>query len=84
MQNYSEGGARGTLNVLGAIAQKYRGPVGTGTVTSISTGYAKNYVCDERFRLKAPPKYLNPITTTYGVTTWVETAAAFNADGTAR
>lgn len=84
VQNYNLGGERGTLNVLGAIAQKYRGPVGTGSTTSISTGYAKNYVYDERFKLKAPPKFLNPVTTTYGVTTWVETTAAFAANGAAR
>jgi hypothetical protein len=80
VQNYDKGTSRGTLTVNGAIAQKYRGPV----ATTGGTGYAKDYKYDERFKFKAPPKFLNPVTTTYGVTTWVETAAAFKADGAAR
>lgn len=83
VQNYNEGSLRGTLTVFGAIAQKFRGTVATGT-DPVVTGYKKNYVYDNRFKYKAPPKFLNPVTTTYGVTTWVESAAAFNADGSAR
>lgn len=79
VQNYAIGPSRGTLTVNGAIAQKYR-----GVVRSRSGGYAKNYTYDTRFKYMAPPKFLNPTTTTYGVTTWVETAAAFGADGAAR
>ncbi|MFT3798738.1 hypothetical protein [Microbacterium sp.] len=86
VQNYDVGPARGTLNVYGAIAQKYRGTVATANSSTgvIQTGFSKNYVYDTRFKYKAPPKFLNPVTTTYGVTTWVETAAVFNADGSAR
>lgn len=84
VQNYSRGGKRGDLTVLGAIAQKYRGPVGTTSGGSINNGYVKAYTYDERFKFKAPPKFLNPVTTTYGVTTWVESAAAFLANGAAR
>lgn len=84
VQNYNDGGSQGTLTVMGAIAQKFRGVVATTSGGSIATGYAKNYVYDERFKFKAPPKFLNPITTTYGVTTWVETAAVWAADGSAR
>ncbi|WP_036283961.1 hypothetical protein [Microbacterium luticocti] len=84
VQNYDKDTTRGTLTILGAIAQKYRGPVGTGDGVTLSTGYAKNYVYDDRFKYKAPPKFLNPVTTTYGVTSWVETAAVWAADGSAR
>ncbi|MFS0867148.1 hypothetical protein AB3M83_07405 [Microbacterium sp. 179-B 1A2 NHS] len=84
VQNHDDGGSQGTLTVMGAIAQKYRGVVATTSGGSVSTGYAKNYVYDERFKFKAPPKFLNPITTTYGVTTWVETAAVWSSDGSAR
>lgn len=84
VQNYSAGGKRGDLKVLGAIAQKYRGPVGTSSGGVINNGYVKAYTYDDRFKFKAPPKFLNPVTTTYGVTTWVESAAAFGADGSAR
>ncbi len=85
VQNFNRAGTQGTLNVMGAIAQKYRGPVGTSSSGgAISTGYIKAYEYDSRFKFKAPPKFLNPITTTYGVTTWVETAAAFAGNGAAR
>lgn len=87
VQNYgvSGSGARGTLTVLGAIAQKYRGPVATATSAgTIVSGYAKDYIYDNRFKYKAPPKFLNPVTTTYGVTSWVESSAVWAADGSAR
>lgn len=82
VQNYDRGSAnRGNLNVLGAIAQKYRGPVGTGSGADMDTGYAKKYSYDDRFRTTAPPKFLSPVTTTYGINVWVEVAPAFDADG---
>jgi hypothetical protein len=86
VQNYDGGnaanlGPRGTLTVDGAIAQKYRGTVATSNGTSVATGYAKNYEYDDRFRYTAPPKFLTPVSTTYGVTQYAGTKAAFNADG---
>ena len=84
VQNYDKGSSnRGTLTVNGAIAQKFRGPVGTGSGASMSTGYAKDYNYDERFRYMAPPKFLSPVTTTYGVNVWVEVEPAFEPDGSA-
>ena len=41
VQNYNLGAPLGTLNVLGAIAQRYRGAVGTGSGGSVSTGFAQ-------------------------------------------
>ncbi|MBF0672656.1 MAG: hypothetical protein IR160_08730 [Salinibacterium sp.] len=80
VQNYNVGGDRGKLTVHGAIAQKFRGPVGnTGP-----NGYDKNYTYDTRFRYSAPPKFLSPVTTTYGVNVWVEVQPAFRADGSYR
>jgi Tfp pilus assembly protein PilX len=76
VQNFDRGGQRGTLTVKGAIAQKFRGIVSSG-----SNGYVKNYVYDARLEYTAPPKFLSPVTTTYGVTTIGEVKAAFNADG---
>ncbi|MGW6130589.1 hypothetical protein ACWFNE_11240 [Cellulomonas sp. NPDC055163] len=70
------GGARGTLVVNGAIAQKFRGIVRSGT-----NGYTKDYNYDERFRYTAPPKFLSPVTTTYGVNVWVEVAPVFAPTG---
>jgi Tfp pilus assembly protein PilX len=60
VDNYNCGTPRGTLTVNGAIAQTYRGPVGTGGST-ISTGYVKNYNYDDRFRVANPPYFLDPV-----------------------
>ncbi len=84
VQNYNLGGNRGTLNVNGAIAQKFRGTVGTGSGGSVSTGYAKNYQYDQRFRYTGPPKFLSPVSTTYGVSVWVEVEPAFTTGGVTR
>lgn len=81
VQNYNKAGDRGVLTINGAIAQKFRGPV--GTAGSPGTGYDKNYVYDPRFRYIAPPKFLSPVSTSYGVSVLVEVADAFNADGSA-
>jgi hypothetical protein len=75
--------SRGTLTVLGAIAQKYRGTVATSDSSgNVATGYAKSYQYDERFRYTAPPKFLTPVSTTYGVTQYAGVKAAYKADGT--
>jgi hypothetical protein len=57
VDNYNCGGQLGNLNVFGAIAQKYRGAVGT----TGSTGYLKNYEYDERFKTTEPPYFIQPI-----------------------
>ncbi|MFC0081184.1 hypothetical protein ACFFRE_03290 [Aciditerrimonas ferrireducens] len=64
--NWSDGQPLGTLSVLGAIAQNWRGPVGTYTGNSqIASGYLKNYVWDTRLTTLAPPYYLNPGTASW-------------------
>ncbi|MEA2449341.1 MAG: hypothetical protein QOG63_1273 [Thermoleophilaceae bacterium] len=60
VDNYYCGGTLGTLTINGAIAQTFRGPVGTGGAT-ISTGYVKNYNYDDRFRVVNPPYFLDPV-----------------------
>jgi Tfp pilus assembly protein PilX len=60
VDNYNCGSPQGTLTVNGAIAQTYRGPVGTGGST-ISSGYVKNYNYDDRFRVANPPYFLDPV-----------------------
>jgi len=76
VQNYSKGGSRGTLTVNGAIAQKFRGIVRSGT-----NGYTKHYVFDSRFRYIAPPKFISPVSTTYGVNVWIEVKPVFTSSG---
>lgn len=56
VDNYNCGNELGTLNVLGAISQKYRGAVGT----TGGTGYLKNYVYDDRLHTIQPPSFLKP------------------------
>ncbi|WP_271175732.1 hypothetical protein [Leifsonia poae] len=79
VQNYDLGptSGRGSLNIYGAIAQEFRGTVGK----SSGQGYTKNYNYDSRFKYTAPPKFLSPVSTTYGISTLVEVPKAFKPDG---
>jgi hypothetical protein len=63
VDNYAcgENSNTGTLNVYGAIAQKFRGPVGTGGGGGISTGYAKEYLYDDRLAVDEPPFFIAPL-----------------------
>jgi len=69
---------RGTLTLKGSIAQKYRG------IVYNNSGYVKDYNYDKRFKYMAPPKFLTPASTTYGVSTWVEIKPVFKASGAYR
>ncbi|MCL2454188.1 MAG: hypothetical protein FWD18_02625 [Micrococcales bacterium] len=85
VQNYEHGVPIGTLYVYGSIAQKYRGPVGTGYAdgTQVS-GYDKAYHYDARFQTISPPKFLKTTITTFLASQFAEVPAAFDADGNAR
>jgi hypothetical protein len=74
VQNYRWGSTLGTLNVTGAIAQRYRGIVGSG-----SSGFAKNYVYDARLRYASPPKFLDPIQSAYQPSLWSEPTPAYTS-----
>jgi Tfp pilus assembly protein PilX len=52
--------ALGELHLDGALAQNYRGIVGTGGST-INTGYLKDYKYDERLAVDEPPYFLSPL-----------------------
>jgi hypothetical protein len=45
----------GHLNVTGAIAQIFRGTVGTGGGGTVNSGYLKNYNYDDRLAVLQPP-----------------------------
>jgi Tfp pilus assembly protein PilX len=82
VQNYNVGSSsRGTLNVFGAIAQTFRGTVATSSGGTIGQGYAKNYNYDSRLQYQAPPKFLSPVSATYGISQLVEVSTPFKADG---
>lgn len=55
VDNFMCGKHAGTLNIWGAIAQFWRGPVGEG-----EHGYTKNYNYDERLEYLQPPDFLTP------------------------
>jgi hypothetical protein len=64
VQNWDKGAALSSagddnskLNITGAIAQRFRGPVGTG---GGSSGYLKNYMYDDRLAWLQPPYFLTP------------------------
>jgi hypothetical protein len=67
VDNFRCGAALGTLNVTGAIAQKYRGPVGTGSGATMTTGYIKNYWYDDRLKYRSPPFFLQPTSSSWNV-----------------
>lgn len=61
VDNYRCGASMGKLNVNGAIAQVFRGTVGTHSGETVVSGYSKNYNYDERLQVESPPYFLNPI-----------------------
>jgi hypothetical protein len=68
VDNWQCGAALQTLTVNGAIAQKFRGPVGTfQSDGSRVTGYAKNYNYDDRLRYRSPPYFVEPVKASWKV-----------------
>jgi hypothetical protein len=63
VDNYDCGTA-GKLTVKGAIAQEWRGPVGTGGHAS---GFLKDYHYDYRLRYRSPPYFLSPVAAQWSV-----------------
>jgi len=78
---YGLGSTLGNLTVFGAIAQRYRGIVGTFSGGVISSGYAKAYSYDQRLKYDSPPKFLNPVASAWQVVTWAECKTATCAPG---
>jgi hypothetical protein len=62
VDNWRCGSPLEKLTVKGAIAQKFRGPVGTfQTDGDRVSGYAKDYNYDDRLRYRSPPYFLEPV-----------------------
>jgi hypothetical protein len=57
VDNYNCGAKLGDIHLYGALAQNYRGIVGT----SGGTGYFKDYKYDQRLAVDEPPYFLNPL-----------------------
>jgi type II secretory pathway pseudopilin PulG len=60
VQNFKLGAHLGTLSVKGAMVQRFRGPV-----KWLAAGYDKNYSYDPRLHYDAPPKFLQPTTSSF-------------------
>jgi type II secretory pathway pseudopilin PulG len=65
--NWDCGAPLGTLTINGAIAQYWRGAVGTGSAAGAATGYLKNYVYDDRLKYREPPQFLDPVQSSWNV-----------------
>jgi hypothetical protein len=60
VDNWFCGSALGTLTINGAVAQKFRGPVGTFSGGSVASGYSKNYNYNDTLHYREPPYFVNP------------------------
>lgn len=74
--NWYCGNPTGTLNVDGAIAQSYRGPVGRGGSGGIVNGYLKNYTYNDRLRYREPPFFIDPVQSSWRVARQTEQVPA--------
>lgn len=72
--NHTEGSQLGTLTILGAMAQRFRGPVGQFNTSTggIISGYGKGYVYDSRLKVIAPPYFLDPVNSGWQVKNFAE------------
>jgi len=74
VDNYYCGAGLGRLTVNGAIAQRFRGPVGTSG--SSSSGYLKSYNYDDRLRYSEPPNFIDPVQASWRTVRITEQAPA--------
>jgi hypothetical protein len=65
VDNWYCGEKLGDLEVNGAIAQRFRGPVGTSG--SGGTGYIKDYNYNDRLKYREPPFFLDPVQSAWRV-----------------
>ncbi len=63
VDNYDCGSALGDLSVKGAIAQRYRGAVGT----TGGTGFIKDYLYDDRLKYRSPPHFISPVDSAWSI-----------------
>jgi hypothetical protein len=72
VDNWFCGDGLGDLTVEGAIAQQYRGTVGT----TGGTGYLKDYQYNDRLRYREPPYFLDPVQSSWRVARQTELVPA--------
>lgn len=70
-ERYREGPPKGTVKIIGSIAQRYRGPVGTfGSDGRRQSGYAKDYYYDTRMAYETPPHFIEPANAGFEIISW--------------
>ena len=74
------GSPLGTLNVTGAIAQKFRGTVGTHSGSTPTTGYLKGYNYDSALKYHQPPYFLDPVQASWDIQSETEQVPRALAD----
>jgi hypothetical protein len=77
VDNWYCGASLGDLTVEGAIAQRFRGPVGTVD----GTGYFKDYEYNDRLRYREPPFFLDPVQASWRIARQNEQVPAIAAAG---
>ena len=78
VENYHDGGPRGSLRLYGGRIQQYRGPISTGWVDMygmphVLTGYNKIFTFDPRFYDTCPPYFI--ATGQYEMVSWSESVS---------
>ncbi len=76
VDNNNCGDPLGTLSITGAIAQQFRGTVGTYSGGTVYTGYLKNYTYDPALRYHQPPYFLDPTNATWDIDAQTEQVPA--------
>ncbi|MGH9103284.1 MAG: hypothetical protein ACRDYD_09960 [Acidimicrobiales bacterium] len=77
VDNYADGSPMGTLTINGAIAQRFRGPVGTFSGNSVVSGYVKSYNYDARLKYLTPPYFLDPVQSAWQRVSFAELKPAY-------
>lgn len=70
--NHNMGAQLGTLHLIGAIIQRFRGPVGVSSSGTVVSGFAKKYTYDGRLKSIPPPYLADTTATAWGVTQFAE------------
>ena len=86
VENHDRGSTRGSLEVFGSIAQKFRGSVAAAHVDpntgqTVYTGYTKAYQYDTLLKTVSPPKFLEPSATSFAVVRYATVPTAFTPTG---
>jgi hypothetical protein len=69
-QNYNTTPYKGTIFLYGGVTQNIRGAVGTGSGSTVNTGYGKSYNYDTRLLYSYPPSF--PGTGFFQISSWFE------------